>query len=422
MFEKILHTFTSRIGIAGLNFLIVILTAQSLGAAGRGEISLFVANLALVLLFTGIVGGTALAYLTPRTNVFQLLLPAYVWSAVVSGLVTFVIFLLNQVPADYVWHLFGLALLQSFFTVNATVLLGKEKVKVYNNLTFLQTLLSALILASGFLLFSTKTIAFYFTALYGAYGISTLLSFIFLFRTGDKPDFSGFRENVAQLFRLGATAQFSNIITFLNYRLGYYFLNTFADARAVGIFSVGVALSEALWMIGKSMATVQYSALVNTENQQAGQAMTIKLVKLSFVATLTAVLVLSVLPPPFLTFVFGKDFVGVKPVIWALAPGVVATGTGMIFSHYFAGRGNYKINNWAALVGLALTVPACLLLIPELGPVGAGLASTFSYMAAFVFLFLKFRRESGFNLWQLVPGKEDFGQVLQLLRKGKTQM
>src|SRR5688572_7666686 len=98
MFSKILHTFTSRVGIAGLNFLIVILTAQNLGAAGRGEISLFVANIALVLLFTSILGGTGLTYLTPRTNIYQLVLPAYVWSAVMSGGVTFLIFLLNQVP------------------------------------------------------------------------------------------------------------------------------------------------------------------------------------------------------------------------------------------------------------------------------------------------------------------------------------
>src|SRR5687767_15870746 len=119
MFAKILHRFTSRVGIAGLNFLIVILTAQSLGASGRGEISLFVANIALVLLFSSILGGTGLTYLTPRVNIYQLVLPAYVWSLLVSGLVTFIIFLLGQVPPEFAWHLFGLALLLSFFTVNA---------------------------------------------------------------------------------------------------------------------------------------------------------------------------------------------------------------------------------------------------------------------------------------------------------------
>ena len=162
MFAKILHTFTSRVGIAGLNFLIVILTAQSLGAAGRGEIGIFVANIALVLLFTSIVGGTGITYLTPRTNFYQLVFPAYIWAFLVSALATLAIFLAGQVPGNYVWHLFGLALLLSFFTINTTVLLGKEKVKTYNYLAFLQTLLTAAILALGFLVFEAKTIAFYF--------------------------------------------------------------------------------------------------------------------------------------------------------------------------------------------------------------------------------------------------------------------
>lgn len=417
MLAKILHTFTSRVGIAGLNFLVVVLTAQNLGAAGRGEISLFVANIALVLLFTSILGGTGLTYLTPRTNIYQLVLPAYVWSFLVSALVTFGIFVSGQVPEAFVFHLFGLALLLSFFTVNATVLLGKEKVKTYNYLTFLQSLLTAGVLIIGFWVLEAKTIAFYFTALYIAYGFTTLLSFFFLFRLGDKPDFSNFRENLRHLFRLGATAQLSNIITFLNYRLGYYFLNTLADSKAVGIFSVGVSLSEAIWMIGKSLATVQYSRIVNLENKAESQLLTGQLVRLSFAFTLVAVLILAVLPPQLFQFIFGKEFGETNHVIWSLSLGIIATGTGMIFSHYFAGTGRYTINNWAALGGLLLTIPACWLLIPKFGPVGAGLASIFSYVAAFSFLYWKYRQETSFSLADLFPKKSDFQVISRLLKK-----
>ena len=417
MFAKILHTFTSRVGIAGLNFLIVILTAQSLGAAGRGEIGLFVANIALVLLFTSIVGGTGLTYLTPRTNFYQLVFPAYMWALLVSVLATFGIYLAGQVPGVFALHLFGLALLQSFFTINTTVLLGKEKVKSYNYLSFLQTLLTAAILAAGFLLLEAKSIAFYFISLYLAYGISTLLSFFLLFQLDEKPDFSGFRENLVHLFRLGATAQLSNIITFLNYRLGYYFLNTLADSKAVGIFSVGVSLSEAIWMIGKSLATVQYSKIVNTESVAESQQITSQLARLSFAVTFVAVLVLAMLPPALFQFIFGKEFGATNKVIWSLSLGIIAIGTGMIFSHYFAGRGKYTINNWAALSGLLLTIPACWLLIPKLGPVGAGLASTLSYVTSFVFLYWKYRHETQFSLQDLLPKKTDFQIISQLLKK-----
>ncbi|MBK0404496.1 polysaccharide biosynthesis C-terminal domain-containing protein [Adhaeribacter sp. BT258] len=417
MLAKILHTFTSRVGIAGLNFLIVMLTAQILGASGRGEIGIFGANLTLVILFTGILGGTGLAYLTPRTNIYQLLLPAYLWSVLVSGLVTGLLYFLDQVPPEYAGHLFGLSLLLALFTVNTTVLVGKEKVKVFNYLSFLQTLLLIGVLAAGFLVFKLQTIAFYFTALYWAYGITFALSLVAVLLLPDRPDFSGFQQNLLHLLRFGSTAQLSNIITFLNYRLGYYFLNTLTDSKAVGIFSVGVSLSEAIWMVGRSLALVQYAKLVNTEDPEAAKQLTIKLARLSFMVTALAVLVLALLPPVVFQLIFGQEFGSVNTVIWSLGLGIIAIGTSTIFSHYFAGRGKYNVNNWASFSGLLLTVPACWLLIPKFGFVGAALASTFSYLVAFAFLYWKFRRETGFTLAQLLPGREDFQELKKLLRR-----
>jgi len=129
------------------------------------------------------------------------------------------------------------------------------------------------------------------------------------------------------------------------------------------------------------------------------------------------VLVLALLPPELLKFIFGKEFGQVKPVIYALSTGVIATGTGMIFSHYFAGRGRYAVNNRAALFGLAFTIPGCWLLIPAFGALGAGLASTLAYLAAFFFLFWKFRQENGFSLKQLLPEKHDLQELKKLMQR-----
>ena len=417
MLAKILHTLTSRIGAAGFSFLVVVLTAQFLGAAGRGEVSIFMANLTVILLFTSLIGGTGITYLASRINFYQLLLPAYIWSGVICGLGTLAILAVGQTPAETVWHLFGLSLLLAFFTVNTTVLLGRDQVKTNNYLTLLQTFLTVLGLAVGFLVLQERSVVTYFKALYLAYGVTALLSFLALLRLPEKPAFSNFAQNLKKLMRVGIVAQFSNIITFLNYRLGYYFLQTWSGLEAVGVFSVAVTLSEAIWMVGRSLATVQYARLVNTESQEEAQRLTLKLVKVSFAVTFAAVLALVILPPELLKFIFGKEFGQVKPVIYALAAGVIATGTGMIFSHYFAGRGRYVVNNWAALFGLAFTIPGCWLLIPKFGAVGAGLASTLSYLAAFSFLLWKFRQETAFSLSRLFPTKADIRELKQLLSR-----
>ena len=407
--------------MAGLNFLVVVITAQALGAAGRGEIGIFGANLALVLLINGLIGGTGLTYLTPRTNIYQLLVPSYAWAFVSCALVSGGIFLAGQTTPGQEWHLFFQSLLMAFFTINTTVLLGKEKVTWLNYLYFLQMLLTVLILAGGFMLAAERSVQFYFTALYLANGTVTLISVLLLLRLPDKPDFTGLRGNLRHFFTFGSQAQLSNIITFFNYRLGYYFLNTLADSKAVGIFSVGVSLSEAIWLVGRSLALVQYAKLVNTEDAAEARNLTITLAKLSFVVTLAAVLVLSFIPSDLIRFIFGKEFGAVKSVIWVLGAGIVANGTGMIFSHYFAGKGQYKINNWAAALGLTLTVPGCLFLIPEFGSIGAAMASGAAYILVAAFQVFVFLRQNRVGFSALMPGRRDFLRIKELVmeRLGK---
>lgn len=417
MLAKILHTLTSRVGAAGLSFLVVVLTAKFLGAAGRGEASIFMANVAIILLFTSLIGGTGITYLASRINFYQLLLPSYLWSGLVCVLATLALYATGQAPETSIWHLGWLSLLLAFFTINTTVLLGRDQVKTNNYLTLLQTFLTVSGLAIGFLVLEQKVIETYFHALYLAYGVTALLSFLALFKLPERPDFSNFTQNLKQLVRVGTVAQFSNIITFLNYRLGYYFLQTWAGLEAVGVFSVAVTLSEAIWMVGRSLATVQYAKLVNTENTDEAKTLTKQLAKLSFTVTTLAVLVLILFPAEGLKLIFGKEFGPVKPVIYVLATGVIATGTGMIFSHYFAGRGRYQENNRAALFGLLFTVPGCWFLIPQLGILGAGLASTLSYVAAFAYLYWKFRQETAFSLKQLVPNRADFREILAYLKR-----
>src|SRR6476469_5371250 len=84
MLKRILHHFAARVLTAGLSFAVVWLTARYLGAAGRGQVSLFFTDVSGLALLAGLVGGSSLIYLVPRRNVWLLLRPAYAWGALVS--------------------------------------------------------------------------------------------------------------------------------------------------------------------------------------------------------------------------------------------------------------------------------------------------------------------------------------------------
>ncbi|MDQ2792948.1 MAG: polysaccharide biosynthesis C-terminal domain-containing protein, partial [Bacteroidota bacterium] len=97
-------------------------------------------------------------------------------------------------------------------------------------------------------------------------------------------------------------------------------------------------------------------------------------------------------------------------------------GAGMQASTYFAGVGRYGVNNHATLLGLALTVPGCLLLVPRLGIIGAALSMTLAYTAGTLYLFAHYRHAIGATWADLLPGWDDVRWLMtQLARPRQGQ-
>ena len=91
MISKISSTFAYKAIIVLANFLLVVLVSKQLGSVGRGEMSLFMTDFVLVLLFTGIVAGSAMSYYVPQKDLFTLSFIAYGWSVLVCILGIFML-------------------------------------------------------------------------------------------------------------------------------------------------------------------------------------------------------------------------------------------------------------------------------------------------------------------------------------------
>src|SRR6478672_1257627 len=150
MIQRILHHFAARVLTAGLSFVMVWLTARYLGAAGRGQVSLFVTDVSALVLFIGLVGGSSLIYLVPRRNVWHLLLPAYGWALLVSGVGAAAVGMLRPVGWEYVLHLGGVTLVQVLLSINTSLLLGRKQEQAFNVLTTVQAALLAAALVLAF--------------------------------------------------------------------------------------------------------------------------------------------------------------------------------------------------------------------------------------------------------------------------------
>ena len=414
MMKRILQHFAARVLTAGLGFAVVWLTARYLGAAGRGQVSLFFTDMSGLVLLSGLVGGSSLIYLVPRRNVWHLLPPAYAWAALVSGLGAGAVGLLRPVSLEYVLHLGAVALVQVLLSINLFLLLGRKRERDYNVLTTVQAALLALALGVAFAGVQWLDIRAYYYANYVAYGLPWLISTGLLLRLPDarKLQLSGANRArryaaARELARHSRAAHLSNLFTFANYRFGYYAVAYLADARALGILSVGVALAEAIWMIPRSTALIQYVALVNAADKREQTYAALRGSRLTLLATAGAVLVLAAVPAAWLVAIFGPEFGAAHGVILALAPGILINGVGMQASGYFSGTARYRVNNQAALLGLVVTVPVCLLLVPRLGMVGAALGMSASYAASVAYLGWHYCRATGATWADLLPGPAD---------------
>jgi O-antigen/teichoic acid export membrane protein len=113
-------------------------------------------------------------------------------------------------------------------------------------------------------------------------------------------------------------------------------------------------------------------------------------------------------------FIFGDEFGETKTVLWMMSAGILVFSINLILANHFAGTGRYWVNTTASLIGLAINIPANLLLIPEYGLAGAGIAASLTFFAITLYTWIKFVKESSLHWKDLVMKKEDVRKLLAL--------
>jgi O-antigen/teichoic acid export membrane protein len=416
MLKKIIGTAGSRIIIAMITFAIVVINARMLGKEGVGEIALIVLGITIILLISNLASG-GLVYLIPRYNSFKLIVPSFAWAFLSSIAGAYLLSYFKLIPVEYTQHVLFLGLIQSLGGINLTFLLGKEKIKQYNIISVLQFVVLVVSLTLLIYVFDRVEVLSYVFALYAAYSITFILSFLAIRRFIRITDFGGFDMVLIQMFKFGSYVQVANLLQLMNYRLGYYIIERYLGKASLGIFDTGNKVSEGLWLVGKSVAMVQYSKISNNDNPEYASALTIRFLKFVFVITFFMLIILLLLPDSFFMFVFGKDFTGLNKVVQSLALGILSMSVSMILSHFFSGTGRHYHNTISSGIGLVLTLVFGFTLIPNMGIIGAGITASISYFFSALYQLIIFIRITKTGFYNLLIRKEDFSFLKSELRK-----
>lgn len=385
--DTIVKTLLSKIFVLALNFIVVIITTNLWGAEGRGDISILIADIAIITIINNILGGTSVSYFIPRTGFSKLIIPAYLWILVSTSCGAFVFSII--LGHQNFFSLFLLTLLGSLANVHLSAFIGKEEIKWFNLLSLLQPII---LITFMFLIYFTSINSVY--VFYWAYGISQTFIFLFsLFIVKGfliRNEFSFQWQVVKQSFLYGIKNETSYFLQFLSYRLSLYFVLYYLGQKEVGLLSVGIALGESVWVISKSISMVQYSKLINMSDSAGAVEFSKKLLIVSLIGTSAAITVLLIIPASWYGVIFGEEFTEIKYLFMILIPGILSIAVSNIPGHYFSAKGIQNILIIKSLIGLVATLVFSVLLIPKLGLPGACITSSAAYLLPSVYLIFVF--------------------------------
>jgi O-antigen/teichoic acid export membrane protein len=414
-----------------------VLITRILGPAGRGHYVLLATTINLLALFFGEGLRQSNAYLVgkDRSRARRLFPNTIFWGSTV-GFVLLGLFLVGQ---RWLWFsklaevkdLLLIALLIAVATVLfrgfCAIFLGLERMVEYN-LTpvffilfyFCGNLIALKVLDLGLLgVMSSR-----FLAVVMVSGLAVFL----LWKTIQSPPLQREKVNVGARMgldagllrtslRLGSKGMLISLLLALLFRVDIYLVNRFLGAGLTGIYSVSIVFAEMLQKVPNAAGTVLFSKIGSREQQWSDQ-LTATVCRFIFLLSLVLSLALVLSGKWLIPLVFGEDFSGAYLPLVCMLPGVIAVASGSIINTNLWGRGYPLLTVIASAVALSVNIGLNLLLIPTVGLVGAGLATSVAYTLWGVLIFGYFVKNSSLSFSELIwPKTSDLLVLKQRIEK-----
>ncbi|MEO6303240.1 MAG: hypothetical protein ABIP51_08705, partial [Bacteroidia bacterium] len=96
MFKNIIHSLFTKGVVAIINFFILIVSSRYLGVSSRGEISIFILNIAIIQIVNEIYTGYSLVYFIPKFNLKKMYVLGLIYTLIFCSLSNVIVVFLNK--------------------------------------------------------------------------------------------------------------------------------------------------------------------------------------------------------------------------------------------------------------------------------------------------------------------------------------
>jgi O-antigen/teichoic acid export membrane protein len=428
---KVLQTFTTELVLGAVGLVTGIVTARWLGPSGKGEFALVTVVVSLLYSLTGFGLPQAIVYYTKRVPAPDLTANALLLAGTVGGLSlvvggTVVYFgLSGALDLERGLLLVALLSLPAVFVANAAagVIHGRYQLAKYNLLRVVNPVAFLPLVAAAMLLPDRVEAAV--VAWTVAQGVATVLYVVTaLSGTGVArrhwaPDWAHWKA----LLRFGARTHIGNILKFFQYRFDVVLIGALLDKRQVGLYVVGLTLSELPLRVPDAVGLVLFPRVAATEADRREDSITPLAARHTVFLTFTLSAVLFAAAPWLITTLFGSRFRAAYVATWFLLPGGVALSLWKILAQDLIARGRPNAYSFSALCSLVVMVIGCAVLVPRYRLAGGGIASSAAYLTATAVLWVAYRRATGERLRNcVIMRRDDFARYVDGVAQVKARL
>ncbi len=417
-------TIISRIGMQGLNAITGILTARMLLPTGRGQ-------LAAITLWSSFLAGLT-TFGLPSSLIFyirnrprqasELLSNALVMSTLLSILATIVGIVwmpnwLHQYPHWAIraaqWFLIITPLCSLSLVIRGAIE-ASGGFTTSNASQLLNPSVTLVVLLGLLVLHRLNTLTASCAYIFAALPVFCLLAWRArpLFGHLPRPSLTTSRLLLSYGFRSYGI----DLLGTLALQVDQVLVVSFLRPADLGVYVVMLSLSRMLNVFQNSVVMVLFPKAAG-RSQETAISLTGRAARVSMLLTGSCALVVGILGPYLLRIFYGKDYTSSIASLRLLLVEVTLSGATFVLAQAFMALGRPGIVTFLQAIGLSLSVPLMLLLIPRWGIRGAAFSLLVSTTARFTFIYSAFRFVLKTSPPSMLPQAEDFAILASTLRR-----
>jgi O-antigen/teichoic acid export membrane protein len=220
-----------------------------------------------------------------------------------------------------------------------------------------------------------------------------LLMIAFLFRYFKLSDLKRIPADVIKPFiSFALIAVVTNSMTFLMYRIDYWFVNKYCADADLGNYIQACKLAQLFFVVPSILAAVVFPMTASGRREEMNEKMQLlsRGLILSYCIACGGLVAVGYWIFP---FVFGETFNNMYRPFVLLVPAILSYSVIHLLAAYYSGKKVLSVNFKGNLIALVIIVVGDMLVIPRFGITGAAIVSSIGYVCYMSFILLMHRKE-----------------------------